>query len=77
MTYFQFNTKTTTNRIMAYAKRQHYLDIHKAKAKIQARATLRLLKQQDREADLDIAVRIAMAIGIAVTGWFLTSVGVG
>ena len=77
MTYFQFNTKTTTNRIMAYANRQHHLNIHKAKARIKARETLRLLKQQNREAALDIAVRVAMAIGFAVTGWFLTSVGAG
>ena len=75
MTNFQFNTKTTTNRIMAYANRQHYLDVHKAKARIEARAAVRLLKQQNREAALDIAVRVAIAIGIAVTGWFLTAIG--
>ena len=77
MTEFQFNTKTTTNRIMAYANRQHYLDIHKAKARIAVRAAQRILRQQAREEALDIAVRVAIAIGIAVTGWFLASIGAG
>jgi tellurite resistance protein len=74
MTEFQFNCMTTTNRIMANANRQHYLSVHKAKGRIEARDALRQLKQQRREATLDLAVRVAIAIGIVATGWFLTAI---
>lgn len=74
MSEFQFNCKTFTNRLMAQANRQHYLSVYQAKARQNARASIRLLKQRNREDTLDIAVRVAIAIGIAVTGWFLTAV---
>ena len=74
MTGFQFNCKTTANRLMAQANRRHHLSIYQARARQNARASIRLLKQRDRELALDMAVRIAIAVGIAVTGWFLAAV---
>lgn len=76
MTEFQFNCKTTANHLIAQANRQHHLNVYQARARQNARASIRLLKQRDREDTLDIAVRVAIAIGIAVATWFLSSIGV-
>ena len=74
MSEFQFNCKTFTNHLIAQANRQHHLNVYQARARQNARASIRLLKQRDREDTLDIAVRVAIAIGIAVTGGFLNAI---
>lgn len=75
MTDFQFNCMTTTNRIMAYANRQHHLDVHKAKARIEHRAAKQYARELNRATALDAAVMAAAVLGIAVVTWFLAAIG--
>ena len=75
MTNFQFNTMTTTNRIMAYANRQHHLSVYQAKHRIVGRAIKRCVREQRRATALAASVMVASLIGMAVAAWFLTSVG--
>ena len=77
MTEFQFNTKTTVNRIMAYANQQHYLTVHQANQRRYTRAANRYERELKRAAALDTAVMAAIVLGIAVATWFLTSIGAG
>ena len=77
MTDFQFNCMTTTNRIMAYANRQHHLSVHKAKARIEGREAKRYARELNRSTALAMAVMAAIVLGIAVATWFLNSIGAG
>ena len=77
MTNFQFNTMTTTNRIMAYANRQYYLGVHQAKHRIIGRAIKRCVREQHRATVLSVSVMVASIIGMAVATWFLSSIGAG
>ena len=77
MSDFQFNCMTTANYIMAYANRQHHLDVHKAEARIEAREAKRYARELNRATALDTAVMAAIVLGIAVATWFLNSIGAG
>lgn len=76
MTEFEFNCMTTANHLMAKANRQHHLAVHQAKECQDTRAENRYARSMRRAYILDTAVMAAAVIGIAVTTWFLTSIGV-
>lgn len=77
MTNFQFNTMTTTNRIMAYANQQYHLDKYNAKTRIVNRAIRRCVRDQHRATALAVSVMVVSIIGMAVATWFLSSIGAG
>jgi hypothetical protein len=75
MTDFEFNCKTLTNRIMAYASCQHHLAVEEARDRQAYRAAARVYRKVRSEKRLNTALLVASMIGIAVATWFLASVG--
>lgn len=69
--------ETAANCLMAYANRQHLLDVHKAKARIECRAAKQYARELNRATALDTAVMAAAVLGIAVVTWFLNSIVAG
>lgn len=75
MTEFQFNTMTTTNRIMAYANQKHALAVEEARRRPIVREAAREYRKFRNERRLDAALMIASMTGIAMAIWFLTAIG--
>ena len=63
MTEFQFNCKTTANRIMRVANRRHHLAVHEARARQDARAAARQARETELDQAIDIALRAACVLG--------------
>lgn len=77
MTDFEFNCKTFTNRLMAYANRRHYLAVEEAHVRMIRREAAREYRNLRIEKGLYAALLTVSVIGIAVATWFLASIGAG